>query len=923
MATQRANSFGNNIKNLLDADSQNIFNKARSLLINAETRRSIIVNKNLDDEDYTYQKEPNHINLIDANTETSVNALIKKNPNNSDANWLFGMLCAHQYKYSVSDKKRKKKDKKAIKFYEKCLKLNPHHAECYCSYGILLFELDKINKSDEMFKKCLHIDSCNHRGNFHYAEYWRLKGSYDYAEKFYQAAIENNNNNIINSYHHVGYGEFLTCKRRHQDAEKQFLNAQKLNPNNDIAYYFYAQLLKQTGKITFAIANIKTAIKYAKRKQYFKFLHGLNLLKPKVPIQFIECTSLSKSPSHSETTASNHSESKNNLNINEAESKDNINIPLVIKQNVAGNMEQIENDEHNLPTDICEIEFKRFLNAKIQFDQYYPDLYKRFEQAQCNSIRFLLDIDEQLLQQQIKMKPIHCKIFCKQVKQFECEVHEFRDWLRNVITESHQFPVDSLIELFGDNGIWTHESFHRNILSKQDLNSVVGEIYSSNNINIINAIWDAVNGAEGSDEMVDMLRNYAFPILDDYFKGKNMNNPLIEYHNKIIDYFKKENIYCNSLLNIKQEQFVSNLCIFIGTNDDTNYKSALNHLYRIIDCQKEMNCFNSKELEGVHDDENMLSFKVSLQEIIKQSDINIKNQVAEIMNMFENANSNIDITTYPLWNTDQSVNGCFNSSGGITNNNQNSSDHNQPYKYNQNNNNGNNSGNGNGNGNGNNNFYELYYNKQICNREECVANRSLLMLTNQQLYDKQIETSQLCQYIQKLLEENMAFKNNITQLIHGNHTPKQQIKTTNKSKRRKSKIVTTMGITGNVSSYEPNALLRAKKRNVKIEKALTAKIIPVRIQHKIVDLKGNSMVYKYIDKSIAMLNYDNNKFMSECKYDEVILDFDFIDKINKERLYCKMNKYSKGVYKWQIMNKLFTKKDIGHNVLLCSSRKKK
>eukprot|EP01083_Nonionella_stella_P210858 762960_1 len=66
----------------------------------------------------------------------------------------------------------------------------------------------------------------------------------------------------------------------------------------------------------------------------------------------------------------------------------------------------------------CRIEFKRFLRENIQLDKYYENLENKFVCAKYDDIRILKDFDAKMLQTEIGLKPLHCKLFMKKVETF-------------------------------------------------------------------------------------------------------------------------------------------------------------------------------------------------------------------------------------------------------------------------------------------------------------------------------------------------------------------------------------------------------------------------------------------------------------------------------------------------------------------------
>eukprot|EP01083_Nonionella_stella_P052830 140020_1 len=127
----------------------------------------------------------------------------------------------------------------------------------------------------------------------------------------------------------------------------------------------------------------------------------------------------------------------------------------------------------------CQIEFRRFIEDKIQLNKYYNDLTERFERAKYDDIRFLKDFDHDILSDEIGLRPLHVKCFFRKVEIFLNEVSLFQTWLAEMVIKLRtkrkfdKITTEGLIGLFENNGITTFEALYLYMKSKQDLERIV------------------------------------------------------------------------------------------------------------------------------------------------------------------------------------------------------------------------------------------------------------------------------------------------------------------------------------------------------------------------------------------------------------------------------------------------------------------
>ena len=158
------------------------------------------------------------------------------------------------------------------------------------------------------------------------------------------------------------------------------------------------------------------------------------------------------------------------------------------------------------------------------------------------------------------------------------------------------------------------------------------------------------------------------------------------------------------------------------------------------------------------------------------------------------------------------------------------------------------------------------------------------------------------------IDEYCAFLNRVAidddKKMNNTKTATTTTTTTKKSKRKKSKRKKKAIVTCDGGQYEPLASHRARG-NIRIARNLTDVLIPERIRENI----GNP--YTFIDGLTALQFNDKNGIINDGEYK--ILNYNFHDKETGEILYCiisKLNCLENRGYKWQMIEKLFTAKDI-------------
>ncbi|MBC7101588.1 tetratricopeptide repeat protein [Methanothermobacter sp. KEPCO-1] len=135
-----------------------------------------------------------------------------------------------------------KEYQKALKYYDKALKINPEYAEAWNNKGIILKELKKYKKALKCYNKALEI-------NPELIEAWNNKGTtlqelgkYEEALECYNKALEINQKSIETLTYK---GITLSKIGKYKKALKCFDKALKIDPKNKLLHKTKAALHKK------------------------------------------------------------------------------------------------------------------------------------------------------------------------------------------------------------------------------------------------------------------------------------------------------------------------------------------------------------------------------------------------------------------------------------------------------------------------------------------------------------------------------------------------------------------------------------------------------------------------------------------------------------------------------------------------------
>ncbi|MCF6775750.1 tetratricopeptide repeat protein [Thiotrichales bacterium 19X7-9] len=182
--------------------------------------------------------------------------ILKKEPNNYNANYLVGIIYQLLNKYQKSESFIKKaiqanpeiadiyfqlanvqreqnKIDEAIANYKKATELNPNYAEAYSNLGGLLHQKQHYNEAITSYKKAIDINPGHVSAYSNLGVTLRKLGEYDQAISNYKKALLLNPSNANT---HFNLGNLFNEQSNYEEAISAYNNALKHNPNYVEAY---------------------------------------------------------------------------------------------------------------------------------------------------------------------------------------------------------------------------------------------------------------------------------------------------------------------------------------------------------------------------------------------------------------------------------------------------------------------------------------------------------------------------------------------------------------------------------------------------------------------------------------------------------------------------------------------------------------
>ena len=151
----------------------------------------------------------------------------------------------------------------AIKEYETALSKKPDDVELNYNLAYVYNTKENYEKAKIYYAKCLELDP---KGDFAEASYLYLGNIYFSEENYekalvnYKGAVELKGDSILNAHYNLGMCYLKTGKL--DEAEKEFLEAKKLNPSIAVIYGQLGEVYMKKKDYDKALENYKQAVNY-------------------------------------------------------------------------------------------------------------------------------------------------------------------------------------------------------------------------------------------------------------------------------------------------------------------------------------------------------------------------------------------------------------------------------------------------------------------------------------------------------------------------------------------------------------------------------------------------------------------------------------------------------------------------------------
>ena len=185
------------------------------------------------------------------NTETAENLfkeILKKKPNNFQANFFLGILSAINKKFDI-----------AKKLLNKATEIDPTNSNAYANLGNVLKELKEYNEAINCYEKSIQIQSDNIISHQNFGNLLNELKKYQKAKVCYEKVIhvQPNNITVLNN-----LGNVLKELKEYKKAISCYEKAIKIQPNYVTGYKNLGNILKELGEFERAKKFYQTAIHY-------------------------------------------------------------------------------------------------------------------------------------------------------------------------------------------------------------------------------------------------------------------------------------------------------------------------------------------------------------------------------------------------------------------------------------------------------------------------------------------------------------------------------------------------------------------------------------------------------------------------------------------------------------------------------------
>ncbi len=189
--------------------------------------------------------------------------IIKKFPNNFDANYFMASIKAQKNSYNEAKDYMEKANsinpnlpelnnnlglvylnlnelEKSINYFQKAIKLNKNYILAYTNLGMAHINLKNVPEAKKSYLRALEIDPSNLLANYNYANLLKRLGDHENSENYYKKSIEINPN-YLPSYNNVL--DLYDKSNQNEKLHNLINKAEKIFKNHQVIKSFKAKLL--------------------------------------------------------------------------------------------------------------------------------------------------------------------------------------------------------------------------------------------------------------------------------------------------------------------------------------------------------------------------------------------------------------------------------------------------------------------------------------------------------------------------------------------------------------------------------------------------------------------------------------------------------------------------------------------------------
>eukprot|EP01083_Nonionella_stella_P016365 45718_1 len=129
---------------------------------------------------------------------------------------------------------------------------------------------------------------------------------------------------------------------------------------------------------------------------------------------------------------------------------------------------KIDSNTKNKTLSSTQKRLKEFIFKNSMFQDSAHDYYQNMIENGCDELSVLLDLDENMLKHDFKMKQIHCKQFMRKIEQFRKDNKIYETWI------DEEIKMNEYKDILYQNGVMTFAIFYEQFKSHRDIANIIG-----------------------------------------------------------------------------------------------------------------------------------------------------------------------------------------------------------------------------------------------------------------------------------------------------------------------------------------------------------------------------------------------------------------------------------------------------------------